>query len=205
MSILWDFGDQKPLEIEPKSQFTASANAAFDEFCRQYLNGSNSLFIQPNSVYQASPEPPPPLITTTNIQINTMPNNTGGSQLPPSVYVNRSPQPGQETKVYKPEIEYISVSPRRISIEEEEEESLEDVLAAYKKSCRSREIAKSSIECNGSLSGELDKFLENMKIEKAECIKKQCVAYFSEPADSDEEWKRTEFRSEFVSQQVLIR
>ncbi len=43
MSINWNFGDQRA--IETKSTFTKDADAAFDEFCKTYLNSSNGFFM----------------------------------------------------------------------------------------------------------------------------------------------------------------
>ena len=48
MSVDWNFGDQKPMEC--KSNFTKTADRAFDEFCKLYLNGPNNMLVnlQPN-------------------------------------------------------------------------------------------------------------------------------------------------------------
>ncbi len=177
MSILWDFGDQKPLESEPKSQFTPSADAAFDEFFREYLTCSNSLFI--NSKTESSKYMTP--TTTTNIQINTMQTD---------VYVNRSPKPGDKVTVYKPEIEYIIVSPRCSTVEDEQK-NLEDVLEAYKNSCRSKELKSLSFECTSNISDELDKFFQQMKIENI-----QNTEYFNESFENEPESAKANDRYE---------
>lgn len=51
MTIDWDFGDQKPME--PSSKFTKNADAAFDNFCKEY-NMDPNIFLNTTKTFGES-------------------------------------------------------------------------------------------------------------------------------------------------------
>lgn len=84
MTKNWNFGEQIP--IEGKSRFTKDADAAFDEFCRRYLNSSNGFFMNIDNQTTAKEEAKISISETPNrrnsIQKSNLQNNTNHDSIP---------------------------------------------------------------------------------------------------------------------------